>query len=88
LGETGAGRLFRLSGDGIETDASPATLKPSVTLDELRAGRLTAVEIGMTVLSDSAAIRLATQGLSDKAREKILAQESFQYSRVVPLPGM
>jgi len=88
LGETGAGRVFRLSGDGIETDASPSTLRPSVTIDELKAGRLTAVEIGMTVLSDSAAIRLATQGLSEQARQKILAQESFQYSRVVPLPGM
>jgi prepilin-type N-terminal cleavage/methylation domain-containing protein len=88
LGETGAGKEFRLSGDGIGTDASPNTLKPAVTIDELKAGRLTAVEIGITVLSDSAAIRLSTQGLSDKVREKILAQESFQYSRVIPLPGM
>lgn len=88
LGETGAGKELRLQGDGIVTDASAGSLKPTVTVDELKAGRLTAVEIGITVLSDSASIRLATTGLSDKVREKILAQESFQYSRVVELPGM
>jgi prepilin-type N-terminal cleavage/methylation domain-containing protein len=88
LGETGAGKELRLQGDGIVTDASTGSLKPTVTADELKAGRLTAVEIGITVLSDSASIRLATTGLSDKVREKILAQESFQYSRVVELPGM
>jgi prepilin-type N-terminal cleavage/methylation domain-containing protein len=88
LGETGAGKELRLQGDGIVTDASTGSLKPTVTVDELKAGRLTAVEIGITVLSDSASIRLASTGLSDKVREKILAQESFQYSRVVELPGM
>ncbi len=88
LGDTGAGKEFRLRGNGIETDASTGTLKPSVTLDELKAGRLSGVEIGITVLSDAAVIRLNNSGLKDEVREKILAQESFQYSRVVELPGM
>jgi prepilin-type N-terminal cleavage/methylation domain-containing protein len=88
LGETGAGKELRLKGDGIVTDASAGSLKPTVTIDELKAGRITGVEIGITVLSDSAAIRLSTQGLSENVREKILAQESFQYSRSIELPGM
>jgi prepilin-type N-terminal cleavage/methylation domain-containing protein len=88
LGETGAGKELMLRGNGIETDASAGSIKPTVTEEELKAGRLTGVEIGITVLSDAAVIRLAEEGLSDKAREKILAQESFQYSRVVELPGM
>jgi prepilin-type N-terminal cleavage/methylation domain-containing protein len=88
LGETGAGKELQLLGNGIVTDASTGSLKPSVTTDELKAGRLTGVEIGITVLSDAAVIRLGTSGLSDEVREKILAQESFQYSRVVELPGM
>lgn len=88
LGETGAGKELMLRGNGIETDASAGSLKPTVTEEELKAGRLTGVEIGITVLSDAAVIRLAQEGLSDKVREKILAQESFQYSRVVELPGM
>ncbi|MCW1915477.1 prepilin-type N-terminal cleavage/methylation domain-containing protein [Luteolibacter sp. GHJ8] len=88
LGENGAGKEMRLRGNGIVTDASGSALKPSVTEDELKAGRLTGVEIGVTVLSDSAVIRLNNQQLPDAAREKILAAESFQYSRTVELPGM
>jgi len=88
LGETGAGKELQLLGNGIVTDAATGSLKPSVTADELKAGRLTGVEIGITVLSDAAVIRLGTTGLNDEVREKILAQESFQYSRVVELPGM
>ncbi len=88
LGETGAGKELQLLGNGIVTDATTGSLKPSVTSDELKAGRLTGVEIGITVLSDAAVIRLGVTGLNDEVREKILAQESFQYSRVVELPGM
>ena len=88
LGDSAAGKEFRLSGKGITTDASASGIKPAVTVDELKAGRLTGVEIGITVISDSAAVRLAVPGLSEKVREKILAQDSFQYSRVVALPGM
>lgn len=88
LGETGAGKRLRLRGDGIVTDAAAGALSPAVAVDELRAGRLTGVEIGITVLSDAASVRLATAGLSQNVRERILAQESFQYSRVVELPGM
>ena len=89
LGETGAAKELTLRGNGLEMpDVSVGSLKPAVTSEELLAGRLTGVEIGITVLSDAAVIRLAQEGLSDKVREKILAQESFQYSRVIELPGM
>lgn len=88
LGEDAAGKEMILRGNGLETDASVGSLKPVVSLDELKAGRLKGVEIGITVLSDAAVIRLNTQGLKQEVREKILAQESFQYSRTVELPGM
>ncbi len=89
LGETGAGKELTLRGNGLEMpDVSVSKIKPAVKSEELLAGRLTGVEIGITVLSDAAVIRLAQEGLSDKVREKILAQESFQYSRTVELPGM
>lgn len=89
LGETGAGKELRLRGNGLEMPGvSVGSIKPSVKSEELMAGRLTGVEIGITVLSDAAVIRLAQEGLSDKVREKILAQESFQYSRTIELPGM
>lgn len=88
LGEDAAGTEMILRGNGLETDASVGNLKPVVSIDELKAGRLKGVEIGITVLSDAAVIRLNTPGLKEDVREKILAQESFQYSRTVELPGM
>lgn len=88
LGQDAAGTEMRLRGTGLDTDASVGSLQPSVSLDELKAGRLKGVEIGITVLSDAAVIRLNTPGLQQDVREKIMAQESFQYSRTVELPGM
>jgi prepilin-type N-terminal cleavage/methylation domain-containing protein len=89
LGETGAGKELTLRGNGLEMPGvSTGNIKPTVKSEELLAGRLTGVEIGITVLSDAAVIRLAQEGLSDNVREKILAQESFQYSRTIELPGM
>jgi len=89
LGESGAGKELRLRGNGIETpNLSTGSISPQVTADELKAGRLIGVEIGVTVLSDAAVIRLNNSNLDQKVREKILAQESFQYSRTVELPGM
>ncbi len=89
LGESGAGKELKLRGNGIETpNLSTGSITPQVTADELKAGRLIGVEIGITVLSDAAVIRLNNSNLSQEVREKILAQESFQYSRTVELPGM
>ncbi|MCW1885894.1 prepilin-type N-terminal cleavage/methylation domain-containing protein [Luteolibacter flavescens] len=89
LGDSGAGNEIRLRGNGIDAQKiSTGSLSPQVTSEELKAGRLTGVEIGITVLSDSAVIRLNNAALDQKVREKILAQESFQYSRTVELPGM
>ena len=89
LGDTGAGTELRLGGRGIiPKQLSVGKITPQVSEDELRAGRLIGVEIGITVLSDAAVIRLNNSNLDQKVREKILAQESFQYSRTVELPGM
>lgn len=88
LGDNAAGTELRVRGTGLETDANAGALKPSVSIDELKAGRLTGVEIGITVLSDSALSRLAVEGLRPEVREKILAQESYHYTRTVELPGM
>jgi prepilin-type N-terminal cleavage/methylation domain-containing protein len=88
LGENAAGKTFSIKGTGIDTDAAVGSLKPSVTDDQLKAGRVVGVEIGITVLSDSAITRLAQDGLKDEVRQKILAQESFHYSRSAVIPAM
>ncbi len=89
LGEKGAGKELHMKGTGIDAEKiSTGKLKPQVSDEELKAGRLTGVEIGITVLSDAAVIRLGSAKLDEKVRKKILNQESFQYSRMVEMPGM
>jgi prepilin-type N-terminal cleavage/methylation domain-containing protein len=74
-------KTFRILGSGITTDykGPSAALVPS--------GRITAVEISLTVLSDSGIeqLRKANDLANDAAW---LAKNSYQYSKLVQLPGM
>ncbi|BCX49208.1 prepilin-type cleavage/methylation protein [Haloferula helveola] len=73
---------FSLTGSGIDSNISVS----GVTTDELKAGRLKAVEISMSVVSDAGIIRMnaSGQGLS----EDDYARNVYHYSRMVELPGM
>ncbi|MDB6078038.1 MAG: prepilin-type N-terminal cleavage/methylation protein [Akkermansiaceae bacterium] len=88
LGDNATATEFKISGEGVITDASGAKMEPNVTDDELKAGRVIGAEIGITVLSDSAITRLGQTGLKQEVRDKIMAQESFHYSRSVVIPSM
>jgi len=53
-------------------------------VDEIAAGRLTGVELSVSVLSDAGVIRRnAADGLTDKN----YSRQSFHYSRVIDVPG-
>lgn len=88
LGENATATEFKITGEGIDTDAAGSKLQPTVTDDELKAGRVIGAEIGITVLSDSAITRLAQPGLKQEVHDKIMAQESYHYSRSVVIPSM
>jgi prepilin-type N-terminal cleavage/methylation domain-containing protein len=89
LGPTaGAGRVteFRILGSGLELAQSPTS---AVTIEELKAGRVSAVEISLTVISDFGMQGLRNQtGLAGNAMTKFMAKNSFQYSKLVELPCM
>lgn len=89
LGPTaGSGRVteFRILGSGIEVAASPTT---NVTIDELKAGRVSAVEVSLTVISDFGMQQLRSKAnLMGDAMTKFMAKNSFQYSKRVELPCM
>ena len=72
---------FRLLGSGIKVQNAELG---TYTEEEIAAGRLTGVELSVSVLSDAGMIRRnAAEGLSDKD----YARQSFNYSRVVDVPG-
>ncbi|KAB2639375.1 MAG: prepilin-type N-terminal cleavage/methylation domain-containing protein [Verrucomicrobia bacterium] len=89
LGPTvGSGRVidFRILGSGIELAESPSA---DVTIDELKAGRVAAVEISLTVISDFGMLQLrGERNLIGNAMIKFMAKNSFQYSKRVELPCM
>ncbi len=79
--DQGSTKEFRIRGTGITTDYSGplATFVPT--------GRITAVGISLTVLSDAGIKQLPVKlGKSDFG--KWLAKNSTQYSKLIQLPGM
>lgn len=77
-------KTFKILGTGIETELSGA----SVTADELRGGRLTAMEMSVTVISDFGIDQLRSRTFSDTQRAEFLAKNSYQYTKLVQLPSM
>jgi len=75
---TGSVREFSIKGSGIET--TPADIA-------LKAGKITAVGISLSVLSDAGIeqLRKSPARANDAAW---LAKNSYQYSKLVQLPGM
>ncbi|MGL4399558.1 MAG: PulJ/GspJ family protein [Luteolibacter sp.] len=76
-------RSFRLLGTGIVSDYSG----PSAAL--LPTGKLAAVEISATVVSDFGVDQLRKRTFKDEPeRAAFLAKNSYQYTKLVQLPGM
>ena len=77
---------FRITGSGIQTTFSPSgTGAP--TNAQLKAGRLAAAEISITVLSDFGIQQMRRRSFSDDELAEFIAKHSYQYSKVVQLPS-
>ena len=83
----GTSQEFRITGSGINgTFTLPAGA--GVNIDQLKAGRLSAAEISITVLSDFGMQQMRRRGdLTGSKLEEFIAEHSYQYSKVVQLPG-
>ena len=77
-------KTFKIQGSGIATESTSAALLPA----QLASARVTAVEISATILSDTAIERIKTQTFTAAAKSKFLAQNSYEYTKVVQLPSM
>ncbi|MFM2197397.1 MAG: hypothetical protein RLZZ505_829 [Verrucomicrobiota bacterium] len=90
----GGSKEFKITGSGIISDITPlesaADINTKLTDGALQASRLTAVEISITVLSDFGIqqMRRRTNLSNSTARlADFVAKNSYQYSKVVQLPG-
>jgi prepilin-type N-terminal cleavage/methylation domain-containing protein len=83
VGQTTGGQVvksFRIKGTGIET--------PPTTADEVKAGRIKAVEISLTVISDNGIDQLRTRRFTPQQQADFLLKNSYHYTKLVQLPGM
>jgi len=80
---------FRVLGTGIEAVLPSTTVIDGVNISdvEIKAGRLTAVGISLTILSD-AGIKQLPQKKDAADFAAWLAKNSYQYSKLIQLPGM
>ena len=79
---------FRLLGTGIEADVGSAQIGGvNISADEIKAGRLVAVGISLTVLSDSG-IDLMRRNPTAATKPEFMAKNSYNYSKLVQLPAM
>lgn len=81
----GQTRQLQVQGTGILIAAAPT----GATLDEIKAGRIAAVEVSLTVLSDFGVNRSKVQTFkTDLERAKFFGSNSFHYSKRVEIPGL
>jgi prepilin-type N-terminal cleavage/methylation domain-containing protein len=79
-------KQFEVFGTGLVVASTPSS---AVTLDELRAGRIASAQISLTVLSDFGVSQAKVRTFkSDAELAKFMSANSFQYSKVVELPGL
>lgn len=79
-------KQLQVLGTGIVLASSPTG---AATIDELKAGRIAAVEISLTVLSDFGVNRSKVQTFkTDADRAKFFGANSFQFSKRVEIPGL
>lgn len=86
IGESGGSQVsksLRILGNGIESDASG-----SVTDEELAGGRLVAVEISLTVVSDFGIDQIRRRNFTGTQQSEFLAQNSYQYTKLIQVPGL
>ena len=76
---------FKIKGTGLETTFSSGL----VTTDELKAGRIKAVGLSLTVLSDAGINQLnSNRPFSESQKSEFMAKNSYQYSKLIKIPSM
>ena len=81
-------KSFKVNGTEIVCDATGgASGSTTVTDAEIKAGRVTAVELSLTILTDFAIDQLKSRSFNDTQKADFLAKHSYQYIKLVQVPG-
>lgn len=86
LGKINGGQTtnsFKIKGTGIESGYAGST----VTADELKGGRITAMEVSATVITDFGIDQIKRRKFSGSQQAEFLAKNSYQYTKLVQLPS-
>lgn len=73
---------LKIKGTGLE-----AAGFGGATADELRGGRIKAVEISLTVLTDAGLNQFRARNFTESQKAEFLAKNSYQYTKLVEVPG-
>lgn len=84
IGKNNSTKEFKLTGNGIFSDYTGTT----VSSQELTAGRVTSVDIAVTVISDFGIEQLSRRKFSDTQKAEFLAKNSYEFTKSVPIPSM
>jgi prepilin-type N-terminal cleavage/methylation domain-containing protein len=77
-------KRFKITGLGIDSDVSAGT----VTQDELASGRISSVDIAVTVVSDFGIDQLGKRSFTATQMSEFLAKNSYEYTKTVQIPSM
>ncbi|MEY3394260.1 MAG: hypothetical protein RL346_496 [Verrucomicrobiota bacterium] len=69
-----------------QTITSPA-INSQATVEEIAAGRLTAVEVSLTVLTDGAIKQMRGRKFTAGKLSEFIAENSYQYSKIISVPS-
>lgn len=77
-------KTFKINGAGIDTEISGGI----VSAEELAAGRVTSMELSITVISDFGIDQLRTRTFTETQRAEFLSKNSYEYTKLVQLSSM
>ena len=77
-------KSFLIQGTGIKAEIPGGTVTPA----QLASGRVTAMEVSVTVISDFGIDQLRTRTFTAAQRSEFLRKNSYEYTKLVQLPSM
>lgn len=84
IGQNNSAKKLKITGLGIDSDYNGT----AVTATELASGRISSVDIAMTVISDFGIDQLNRRSFSASQKTDFLAKNSYEYTKTVQIPSM
>jgi prepilin-type N-terminal cleavage/methylation domain-containing protein len=85
---TDSTEIFKVHGSGIYLDSGvvgPGS--PGITNAQIKAGKLSAVEVSITVLTDFGIEQMRKRTFNADQLNEFVGKNSYQYSKLIPVPG-